>query len=149
MLIISMLQILISLVTPDRITALSSALLDLVWDTYCPLGRNSWPVLGQMNSFFLTSASQPNCVSVYSFYYLLIVLFFSFVSNVLTVEASANLTSTGLRQVKQLSTIFCSAGVGLGAVFQCIYLDSYYIVVMAWALFYFFNSFRTGKQTLI
>lgn len=33
-------------------------------------------------------------------------------------------------------------GVGYGAVMQCIWLDIYYIVVMAWALFYFFNSFR-------
>ncbi|XP_037086915.1 sodium- and chloride-dependent GABA transporter 1-like [Pollicipes pollicipes] len=35
-------------------------------------------------------------------------------------------------------------GVGYGAVMQCIWLDSYYIVVMAWALFYFFNSFRAA-----
>ncbi|KAF0295127.1 Sodium- and chloride-dependent GABA transporter 1 [Amphibalanus amphitrite] len=31
-------------------------------------------------------------------------------------------------------------GVGYGAVLQCIWLDSYYIVVLSWALFYFFNS---------
>ena len=34
---------------------------------------------------------------------------------------------------------------GYGAVLQCIWLDSYYIVVMAWALFYFFNSLTTCK----
>ncbi|XP_037071202.1 sodium- and chloride-dependent GABA transporter 1-like [Pollicipes pollicipes] len=35
-------------------------------------------------------------------------------------------------------------GVGFGAVIQCIWLNIYYIVVLSWALFYFFSSLRAA-----